>query len=503
MGEFGKPCFNWDMNTRRRFIKTAAAASVAAAVTNSRSAEARKPNILYVFSDQWRASDHGYAGNTDVMTPNLDRLASQSVNFTHAVSGIPVCCPHRASLITGKYPLTHGLYLNDLSLSPEHRSVAHCLNDVGYTTGWIGKWHIDGQGRNEFTPPERRQGFQYWRTLECTHNYNDSPYYGDSPEKKHWQGYDAIAQTADAQSYIENYSQSDTEQPFALFLSWGPPHAPYLTAPESYRKQYADKDITLRKNVPDDHHEAAQRDYRGYYAHMTALDDCMGDLLETLEATGLADNTIVVYTSDHGDMLHTRGAMKKQQPWDESLRVPFLVRWPEKLNNQPRDISMPIDTPDIMPTLLGLADIEIPKDVEGIDRSKVILGSEQPDADHAALMTCPAPFGQWSREQGGREYRGVRTTRYTYCRDLEGPWLLYDNEADPFQMTNLVDQDAHAELQKKLDGRLNELLEKTGDEFLPGPELIKRSGYVVNPKSGTVNYNIPFDPANYTKSPLV
>lgn len=490
------------MKTRRHFIKTTAVASVGAALANARAAKSRQPNILYVFSDQWRATDHGYAGNREVMTPNLDRLASQSVNFTHAVSGIPVCCPHRASLVTGKYPLTHGLYLNDLSLSPEHRSVAHCLNGAGYSTGWIGKWHIDGQGRGEFTPPERRQGFQYWRTLECTHNYNQSPYYDDSPEKKFWQGYDAIAQTADAQNYLENYSRSDTDSPFALFLSWGPPHAPYHSAPEKYQQRYADKDLTLRENVPDEHREAALKDYRGYYAHMTALDDCMGELLKTLEETGLADNTIVVYTSDHGDMLHTRGAMKKQQPWDESLRVPFLLRWPEKLNNQPRKISMPLDTPDIMPTLLGLSDVEIPEEVEGIDRSGVILGTEEPDDDHAALMTCPAPFGQWNREKGGREYRGVRTTRYTYCRDLNGPWLLYDNQTDPFQMDNLVDQPAHAALQEKLDGQLNALLEKTADEFLPAPELIKRSGYVINARSETVDYNIPFNPANYTKSPI-
>ena len=228
----------------------------------------------------------------------------------------------------------------------------------------------------------------------------------------------------------------------------------------------------------------------------------MGDLLKTLEETGLAENTILVYTSDHGDMLHTRGAMKKQQPWDESLRVPFLIRWPEKLKNEAREISMPIDTPDIMPTLLGLSGIAIPEEVEGIDRSNVILGTEEPDSDHAALMTCPSPFGQWNRQNGGREYRGVRTTRYTYCRDLDGPWLLYDNETDPFQMNNLIDLAEHAALQKKLDDRLHELLKKTRDEFLPGPELIKRSGYVVDAKSETVNYQIPFNPANYTKSPL-
>lgn len=488
---------------RRNFIKTTAVASLGAGLnTACSSAQAEKPNILYVFSDQWRACDQGYTGNPDVQTPHIDRLAGESVNFTHAVSGIPVCCPHRASLITGKYPLTHGLFLNDLSLASEHKTIAHCLRDESYQTGWIGKWHIDGRGRQSYTPPERRQGFQYWRTLECTHNYNDSIYYGDSPEPKRWQGYDAIEQTKDAQSYIRNHAQSGSGNPFALFLSWGPPHAPYHTAPEKYQQIYKDKTLTLRKNVPDSSRQQADKDYRGYYAHMTALDDCMGDLLKTLDETGLAENTIVVYTSDHGDMLHSRGAMKKQQPWDESLRVPFLLRWPAKLKNRPREISMPFDTPDIMPTLLGLIQSPIPEEVEGIDRSQIVIGNQKPDTDHAALITCPSPFGQWSHQRGGREYRGVRTTRYTYCRDLNGPWLLYDNEADPFQMENLVDRSEHAALQKRLDNRLNALLEKTGDEFLPGSELIARSGYVINPDNGTVNHRSPFNPANITKSPL-
>lgn len=494
------------MLDRRDFLKTSAAASLAVTLPSGCSeadATSMKPNILYIFSDQWRWCDHGYTGNQEVITPNIDKLASQSVNFTHAVSGMPVCCPHRATLITGKYPLTHGLYLNDLSLATEHRSIAHCLNDAGYETGWIGKWHIDGQGRTEYTPPERRQGFNYWRTLECTHNYNQSPYYGDSPEKLFWDGYDAIEQTKDAQSYLKRHAESDSDAPFGLFLSWGPPHAPYHTAPDKYKALYADKEITLRENVPEAEREAAINDYKGYYAHMTALDDCLGDLLKTLDETGLAENTILVYTSDHGDMMHSRGVMKKQQPWDESLRVPFLLRWPEKLKNRAREISMPLDTPDIMPTLLGLAEVSIPDEVEGLDRSGVSLGTDTFDTDHAALISCPSPFGQWSRARGGREYRGVRTTRYTYCRDLNGPWLLYDNEADPFQMNNLVNQPAHSDLQKQLDDRLNQLLKQTRDEFLSGPELIARSGYVVKESTETVDYNIPFNPANITKSPLV
>ena len=491
---------------RRAFLKTTAAATAAASLNTACSQaddSQMKPNILYIFSDQWRACDHGYTGNSEVITPNIDAFASQSVNFTHAVSGMPVCCPHRATLITGKYPLTHGLYLNDLSLAPEHRSIAHCLNDAGYNTGWIGKWHIDGQGRTEYTPPERRQGFQYWKTLECTHNYNESPYYADTQDKLFWDGYDAIEQTKDAQAYLKQHAGSDSEAPFGLFLSWGPPHAPYHTAPDKYKALYADKEITLRENVPDELREQALKDYRGYYAHMTALDDCFGEILKTLDETGLAENTIVIYTSDHGDMLYSQGNIKKQQPWDESLRVPFLLRWPEQLKNQEREIAMPLDTPDIMPTLLSLAGVDIPDEVEGLDLSGVITGTEKPDTDHAALISCPSPFGQWSRARGGREYRGVRTIRYTYCRDLNGPWLLYDNEVDPFQKNNLVNQPEYADLQKQLEERLEKLLKQTRDEFLSGPELIRRSGYVVKASTETVDYHIPFNPANITKSPLI
>ncbi|MFT4688974.1 MAG: arylsulfatase A-like enzyme [Limisphaerales bacterium] len=491
---------------RRKFLHVAGATAVAAGMTSELQAKTtpKRPNILYLFSDQWRASDHGYAGNREVHTPNLDKLAGESLNFTHAVSGIPVCCPHRASLLTGQRPLSHGLYLNDLALTTEHRSVAHCLNDAGYSTGYIGKWHIDGRGRSAFTPEDRRQGFQFWRGLECTHNYKKSFYYGETPERIPWEGYEPFPQTRMAQEYLEDRAKEQDADPFAMFVSWGPPHAPYQTAPEKHRKMYAGLTLTLRDNVPAEQAVQAEKDYLGYYAHMTALDECVGDLMKTLEATGLAENTIVVYTSDHGDMLHSHGFMKKQQPWDESLRVPFLVRWPAGMGRKKRETAARIDTPDIMPTLLGLCGEgeRIPDAVEGRDLSGVIRGSERPDLDYAPIMTCPAPFGQWSRARGGREYRGVRTCRWTYCKDLKGPWLLYDNEADPFQKRNLAGVSAHAKKQRELEDLLRSRLQETGDEFLPGDEYIRRSGYVISERSGTVDYHKPFDERNYTKSPL-
>ena len=176
--------------------------------------DTRRPNILFVLADQWRAEAFGYAGNPDVKTPNLDRLQREGVHFVNAVSCMPVCSPTRASLLTGQRPLTHGVFLNDVPLNPEAVTIAKVLREAGYDTGYIGKWHVDGHGRSNFIPRERRQGFDYWKVLECTHDYNHSAYYADGPEKLYWEGYDAIAQTRDAQQYLRDHAQS--QKPFFL-----------------------------------------------------------------------------------------------------------------------------------------------------------------------------------------------------------------------------------------------------------------------------------------------
>jgi arylsulfatase A-like enzyme len=155
----------------------------------------------------------------------------------------------------------------------------------------------------------------------------------------------------------------------------------------------------------------------------------------------------------------------------------------------PRSLEAPINTPDIMPTILSLAGVKVPESVEGDDFSGVIRGTRALD-DHHALITCPSPFGQWTRQDGGREYLGVRTKRYTYTRTLKGPWELFDNEADPFQMTNLVAEPAHKALRDDLEDRLQAALKQTGDDFAPGPELLKRCGYRVD-ETETVGYRDP------------
>ena len=213
--------------------------------------------------------------------------------------------------MTGRYPLSHGVFVNDVCLNREAVSLAQAFGEAGYQTGYIGKWHLDGHGRSSFIPKERRQGFEFWRANECTHEYNHSLYYADLNEKRYWNGYDAEAQADEALAFIRAQGQ----KPFLLVLSWGPPHNPYETAPERFRSLFKNANIQLRPNVPPKAKATALRDLVGYYAHCPALDECAGRIMETLKECGLEENTILVMTSDHGDMLGSHDEIRKQRPW--------------------------------------------------------------------------------------------------------------------------------------------------------------------------------------------
>jgi len=444
----------------------------------------QKPNLIYIFADQWRGQATGYAGDPNVLTPNIDRLAGESLNLRNAVSTCPLCTAYRGSLLTGQYPLSHGLFVNDVPLNPEATGMGKIFSAHGYDTAYIGKWHVDGQGRSAYIPPERRQGFQFWQVLECTHNYNQSAYYaGDSDELRYWEGYDAIAQTREAQRYIRDH---DGENPFLLVLSWGPPHNPYGTAPEEFRRLYPAHQVRLRPNVPLPLSMFVPHALAGYYAHCSALDACVGDLMATVDEAGIADNTIFIFTSDHGDALGCQGHGNKQAPWEESIRVPFLLRYPAEFGRRPCPIDGLIGSPDILPTLLGLCGLPVPETVEGLDFSDHLRGGPDP-AEGAALIACYHPIADWWHGLGGKEYRGLCTERYTYARSLAGPWLLFDNVQDPYQMNNLVGEAAYASLVADLEARLQRKLDALGDEFLPGLEYCRRWGYPLDERE-TVPY---------------
>jgi arylsulfatase A-like enzyme len=459
----------------------------------AQAAETRRPNIVFLLADQWRAGATGYAGDPNVQTPQLDRLAKESLNFRNAVSVCPVCGPHRAALMTGRYPTSTGMFLNDLSLPDRELCLAEIFRAAGYATAYIGKWHLDGRGREAYIPPERRQGWDYWKAAECDHNYYHSHYYtGNSDQKQFWDGYDAFAQTKDAQQYLREHAHSGP--PFVLLVAYGGPHFPHNTAPAQYRALYPLEKIALRPNVPPALQATARAEAQGYYAHCTALDQCVGDLLATLAETGLAANTIVVFTSDHGEMLGSQGVppRKKQVPWAEAANVPFLLRAPALRKSPARVVQTPLTTPDILPTLLGLAGVAIPRSIEGEDLSGLLRGGREAE-DRVALYMHPAPFGMGAF---GREYRALRTSRYTYVRDIHGPWLLFDDRKDPGQLENLAGKRTASGLQKKLDARLQAALKKIGDDFRPAHAYLEEWGYAVNPQG-----EIPYGPQAKEQSP--
>ncbi len=436
-------------------------------------------NLIFVFADQWRQQAFGYAGDPNVQTPNIDRFAADSLNFTHAISGCPVCTPYRASLMTGVYPHRHHLMVNDQCLAERYNGpfLGECLRNAGCQTAYIGKWHIDGKGRNSFVPPERRLGFDWWKGFECCHDYRHSPHYAGSDPRPHlWPGYDADSQTDEACRYLREETGT---APFALFLSWGPPHNPFGSAPEEFEAMYDPQKIILSPNVPEEAAEEARNQLAGYYAHCSALDAAFGRLMDTLAATGRDRDTIVIFTSDHGDMLGAQNAFRKQRPWAESTRVPFLIRHPK--GTGPDTDPTPIDAPDLMPTILSLCGAPVPPEVQGTDFSSCIL-DRKPCGIEDAFLSFYVPFHEWRFDRGGREYRGLFSPEYTYVRDLNGPWLLYDNQADPCQLNNLADDPQHADRIRQLEARLNERLNTTGDDFACAQDIIKRENYRLDSK---------------------
>lgn len=452
----------------------------------------RARNIVFVFSDQHRWCSTGFGGSRQVWTPYMDGMADEGVVFDLAVSNIPVCTPWRAAFLTGQYPLTTGMFLNDVRLPADRPTLGTVLRAAGYDTAYIGKWHLDGPSRGGFTPPgPRRQGFDFWAVGNCTHDYMHSLYYRDSEAPLYWNGYDAEAQTSLAIEYIRARNRAPSRnRPFALVLSWGPPHNPYEAVPGRYLDQYPPEEVEVRPNCPD----PARDDLAGYYAHITALDDQLARLGGVLEEQGLLDETVFVYTSDHGDMLGSQGRQRKQHPWDESIRVPFVMRCPDQAHAGLR-IGTPFNVVDIMPTLLGLAGIPVPGSCEGRDHAPAVRGEAFAGNDAGYIMSI-APFSEYR----GQPWRGIRTSGHTYVRNLDGPWLLYDNREDPCQLSNLAGREEHAALQARLDGQLQQEMALRGDALLPAGHYLERFGYEVN-DTGAVHYETAVPPPGRPGSP--
>lgn len=477
---------------RRSFLKQAgmAGAAIALGADRARLHAEKKPNLVYVLPDQYRKHAMGFLNQDPVLTPRIDAFAKESLYLSDALSNYPVCSPHRAMLMTGQWPARNGVMANCQSsrthlnnfLKEDTRCLTDVLSDAGYDTGYIGKWHLDSppstpKGETAvwdvFTPPgPRRHSVDFWYAYNAANNHLRPHYWtgpGDVDDRVQVDQWSPEHEVDQAIAFVRNEGGDyrPGNRPFALFMSINPPHPPYNLVPDRYRELYAGKsadDLLVRENVDRSSEgiKRAPRNVLDYFAMVSGVDEQFGRLLDVLDEDGLADDTIVVFTSDHGEMMGSHNRMSKNVIYEESLNIPFLIRWPNGI--QARKDDLILSTPDIYPTLLGLMGMrdQIPETAEGADRSAVFADGSGERPDEGVYMRLPP-----GRPQGGP--RGVRTHRHTYqAGSPNQDALLFDNVEDPFQMNNLAGDDA---LRGELHARMEQALAETRD-----PWLERRSG---------------------------
>ncbi|ULL17998.1 sulfatase [Paenibacillus sp. H1-7] len=461
----------------------------------------KKPNILYVFADQWRRQAVGFRNEDPVITPNIDAFAAESLVFDHAVSCTPICSPHRAALMTGTYPQTNGVYTNcklgaDVALREDAIGIGDVLKREGYRTGYIGKWHLDLPEQNvseqpisgardwdAYTPPgPKRHGFDEWYSYGTYDEHLTPHYWRDTPEMIQADQWSVEHETDRAIEFLRQ--RSGQEEPFALFVSWNPPHSPFDLVPDRYKRLYDHIPLRWRPNVKADGLAAhtgepfadgmdnLERYMRDYCAAVTGIDEQFGRLMQSLQELGMEQNTLVVLSSDHGELMGSHGLMAKHSWHEESIGIPCVMRWPGRIGAG--HTSLLFNSVDIMPTLLGLAGLDVPQTVEGSDYSPAVLGLEPVSDEPAFISAFPGrkdvieQFAAQGLDNKRFGWRGVRTRRYTYVvhrgySAVDPSFclrLLYDLEQDPYQLNPLTLQRASQhpvahELEEKLRGWLS------------------------------------------------
>lgn len=432
-------------------------------------------NLLFVFADQWRRSATGFSGEEPVITPHMDAFARRSVEMTNAVSASPLCSPARASLLTGKYPLSLGMFTNcktgyDIALDENEVAISDVLSDKGYQTGYIGKWHLDEPDLNSsdtpvsgaknwdaFTPPgPRRHGFDFWYAYNAWDQHRKPHYWKDTPEKIVVEEWSPTHETDVALDFLDS---RDTEKPFALYMSWNPPHSPYDTAPQQYKDKYPLEDIALKENaIPGEimHHtfEEDPRNetelkelYRDYYAAITGLDDQFGRLIEYLENHDLLKDTYVVLTADHGDMLGSHGLIGKHVWYEESIGVPCLIGGGGLPAHKNPTV---FASQDFAPTLLSLMGYPVADTMEGTDYSHALEHKEFRQEGLAYITASPGrdvfleAFAAAKKNPADFGWRAVRTPEHTYVIEVgynTTPVLvryLYNLTEDPLQRNGII-----------------------------------------------------------------
>ncbi|MBA3848753.1 MAG: sulfatase [Opitutus sp.] len=400
-----------------------------------------QPNILWIVATQWRAQALGHAGDPNARTPWLDGLASEAVDFTQATTPHPLGPQARAALLTGKLCPDNGVKSYWDPLPVHARTIARALGERGYQTAWFGKWHLSERDRTapfvgeaharQIVPPERRGGFDFWEGFEGGFLLNDPWLHGTRlPEPKHFKGYqaDVLAQRA------ADWLREPHGRPVFCVVSLESPHPPYH-APAPYVEALRPTEVQLRANVPrgGEAEQKARQELAGYYAHIEATDRAIGRLLAETDLS----QTIVVFTSVHGDLHGAHGLFRKAWPHEESVRVPLLIRGLKPENRGRKDES-PVSLVDLPHMAVAWA--------EGREwrckRDSAPIS--MPDATDIPLQ-CP------------HAWHGFRSPQHKVVlrRDEDGierPWLFFDLRQDPLEMKNLAEDPARS-------GEMRELMQ--------------------------------------------
>jgi arylsulfatase A-like enzyme len=435
-------------------------------------------NAIWILGDQHRAQALSCNGDPNLSTPHIDRLAAEGQNYYRAVAGYPLCCPFRGSLLTGRYP-HECVPGHEHRMPPDSPTIAHAFRERGFDTAYFGKWHVDGfkerDGRAamHIVPPERRGGFDTWVGYENNNSQWDCWVHGgQGGDAFHYRlpGYETDCLTDLLIDYIRQQGADRAAgrgRPFFAVLSVQPPHNPYV-APAEWMARHNPARLQLRRNVPpvERVQEQARLELAGAYAMIENLDWNVGRVRAALAEAQLDLTTNILFFSDHGDLHGSHGQFRKTSPWDESIRIPFVVgglypRYEGRSGRQPALINHV----DIAPTTLGLCGIDPPGWMRGHDYSGSRLPwRPQTAMPDSAFLQCVIPTGHG--DSVDRPWRGIVTLDGWKYLVLEGQlWLMFNLNEDPYELVNLAHNTRYRAQRRRLQDRLTAWIEDTGDRF--------------------------------------
>ncbi|MCD6335441.1 MAG: sulfatase-like hydrolase/transferase [Candidatus Latescibacteria bacterium] len=435
----------------------------------------KQPNIVFVFSDQQRWDTVGCYGQALNVTPNLDRMAAEGVRFENAFTCQPVCGPARACLQTGKYATEVNCHTNHRMLPPDEKTIAHYLSENGYEVGYIGKWHLASfgprDGKDNFrtrpVPPERRGGYKdFWLAsdvLEFTsHSYDGYMFDGELNKRVFPEGrYRVDAHTDWVLEYLRT---RNGEKPFFLFVSYIEPHHQndhgHYEGPHGSKERF--KDFVAPGDLAGTEGDWRE-EFPDYLGCVNSLDTNLGRIRDELERLGLAEDTLVLYTSDHGSHFRTRNTEYKRSCHDGCIRVPMIASGPGFSGG--KVVNELVSLIDLPPTILNEGGIETPAYMRGRPLQELVKGETTDWPEEVFLQISESQVG-----------RAIRTKKWKYSvrapgkkgsvpnSDIYAEDFLYDLETDPHERNNLVQSKEHVAIRERLSEVLKRRMVQAGEQ---------------------------------------